>query len=217
MEGENGSNSGKVANPFARGGLLRSPPQQTEGAEPRQEAALQQSAVPSEQQQLPTNSGWSVPQQQPKVVAAKNLTDDLHEFVDKKHNVHKDIKDLVLKIRRALGAAVKEWHSVMQRADEAESALAATKHDLAAATQRQQQRATVENMETPKNHRNTRSEKRGRDTPGEEEVPKKQRSERERASNRRDDGWRTVENQQAKKKKRKEKSNTKLPVFDTSC
>ncbi|XP_062710962.1 uncharacterized protein LOC134288995 [Aedes albopictus] len=161
MEGENKNNSGKVANPFARGGLMRSP-QQREEAEQQQEAFLQRSAVHEhnysvqqeqqqqqqmvaqvQQQQLPTNSGWGVPQQHPKVLVAKNWVEELHEFVDKKHNVHKDIKELVLKIRRALGSAVKEWTNVLQRAEIAESELASTKNALADKTLPQQTPRTV--------------------------------------------------------------------------
>ncbi|XP_062713157.1 uncharacterized protein LOC134290133 [Aedes albopictus] len=113
-------------------------PQQREEAEQQQEAFLQRSA-----QQLPTNSGWGVPQQHPKVLVAKNWAEELHEFVDKKHNVHKDIKELVLKIRRALGSAVKEWTNVLQRAEIAESELASTKNALAAKTLQQQTPRTV--------------------------------------------------------------------------
>lgn len=186
MEGinDNNNNSGKKANPFARGGLMRSPPQQIDEAEQQQEEVLQQSAVHEKQReggqqqcegvQLPTSSAWSAPQQQPKVVAAKNLANELHEFVDKKHNVHKDIKDLVLKIRRALGSAVKEWDIVMKRADAAESELAVTKNALASAAQQQQtpvaipgkprtkeKLARIENLPTS-------ASKRNRSSPGDE-------------------------------------------------
>ncbi|XP_062713743.1 uncharacterized protein LOC134290593 [Aedes albopictus] len=113
-------------------------PQQREEAEQQQEAFLQRSA-----QQLPTNSGWGVPQQHPKVLVAKNWVEELHEFVDEKHNVHKDIKELVLKIRRALGSAVKEWTNVLQRAEIAESELASTKNALADKTLPQQTPRTV--------------------------------------------------------------------------
>lgn len=44
-------------------------------------------------------------------------------------------------------------------------------------------RIRPENLEMPKSHRNSRSETRGWDTLGEEEVPKKQKNEPQRANN----------------------------------
>lgn len=65
--------------------------------------------------------------------AAKTVVDELREFVDKRHNVHKDIKDLVARIQGTLGSAVKDWRKVMQRIEAVETELAATKKALAAA------------------------------------------------------------------------------------
>ncbi|XP_062558086.1 uncharacterized protein LOC134222961 [Armigeres subalbatus] len=104
-----------VSNPFVTSGLTRSPPQQPKKAEEQRQAVI------------PTQVSKQA------IQAAKNWAEELHEFVDKKHNVHKDIKELVLKIRRALGSAMTEWHNLTQRAEKAERELTDAKHTLASA------------------------------------------------------------------------------------
>lgn len=112
MDKNNNQNGEEAANPFARTGLVRTPPAQ------EQEHQL----VQKEQY-----SAWSRVPKLPKVETAKKLIDELHEYVDKRSNVHKDIKALVIKIQGALGTAVKEWKNMAQRAEEAEKELTAAK------------------------------------------------------------------------------------------
>ncbi|XP_062538498.1 uncharacterized protein LOC134206792 [Armigeres subalbatus] len=73
-------------------GLTRSPPQQTKKAEEQRQAVIPRRLTQvskqgdNNEQKPPTNNGWNVPQQQLKIQAAKNWAEELHEFVDKKHN-----------------------------------------------------------------------------------------------------------------------------------
>ncbi|XP_062713362.1 uncharacterized protein LOC134290278 [Aedes albopictus] len=80
-----------------------------------------------QQMQQQQYSAWSRVPKLPRVEVAKKLVDELHEYVDKRSNVHKDIKALVIKIQGALGSAVKEWKSMAQRAEDAEKELLAAK------------------------------------------------------------------------------------------
>lgn len=125
----------------------------------------------------------------------RKKVNELYEFVKDRHNVHLKIKQMLASIKSAVIVAEREEKALRLRAETAEKALTEAAG-----------RAAVAALETPKSHR---SEKRGRDTPGDEEVPKKQKNEQTRDDNQRNDGrdggWRTVESQRVKKKKRKEK------------
>ncbi|XP_062717180.1 nucleolar protein 58-like [Aedes albopictus] len=197
---------GENSDAFRRSGVVqRSPVTPLETAARTSSSAIRSEPQGSQRELGTPNQRVFTPTSKSSVVQESGLSEvrkkvnELYEFVKDKHNVHLKIKQLVVNIKSAVIAAEREQKALKLRVETAEKS-------LMEATER----ATVESMETPKSHRNTRSEKRGRDTPGEEEVPKKQRSEQERASNRSDDGWRTVENQQAKKKKkRKEKEEKK--------
>lgn len=152
-----------MANPFAKGGLARSPEQKQE-AEPQRELQLgeqerreeQQKVEQEEQQQRVLQQQLKEPQQlgsgllkYPKVEVAKKLVDELHEYVDKRHNVHKDIKELVTKIQGALGLAVKEWKAIKQKVQIAESELATTRNATASISQSVAKGATVKAVNTP--------------------------------------------------------------------
>lgn len=121
MEEHTTNNDAGAANPFARTGLVRTPPLQTQQV---QEPQGQEKEHQPMQQQY---SAWSRVPKLPRVEAAKKLVDELHEYVDKRNNVHKDIKALVIKIQGVLGSAVKEWKNITQRAEEAEKELSAAK------------------------------------------------------------------------------------------
>lgn len=152
----NNINVGETANPFAKSGLPRSPPKQCQQQELEQQQLEHQQSEDElheqrtreqerrdksqseqeqreRQQQHQLQSAWKLPPSQSKVEAAKTVVDELREFVDKRHNVHKDIKDLVARIQGTLGSAVKDWRKVMQRIEAVETELAATKKALAAA------------------------------------------------------------------------------------
>lgn len=164
-DNDNNNINGKGAeNPFARSGLARSPTeqnqqmqqQQLEQQEREQELHEQQKREQElcdqqqreqeqneKQQQRQLRSAWNVLPKQSKVEAAKTVADELREFVDKRHNVHKDIKDLVARIQGSLGSAIKDWRRLMQRAEAAETELAATKNALAAAVLQQAKTGTA--------------------------------------------------------------------------
>ena len=131
MEDKNTPTS--AANPFARRGLARSPTQQTQQEQREQ---LQQSTL---QQQFPPTGA----SKKPRLVVAKKLVDDLHEFVDKRNNVHKDIKELVAKIQLTIGSAMNEWDNLAKRVETAEAEIAATKNALAAMAQQLAELKTV--------------------------------------------------------------------------
>lgn len=140
----NNNNGEKSADPFARSGLRRSP---TEKEEQKKDQELQEQKQPEQeqrnqqpeqeqsgkQQQPQSQSAWNLIPKQSKVEVAKTVADELREFVNKRHNVHKDIKDLVARIQGSLGSAIKDWKRLTQRAEAAEVELAAIKNTLAAA------------------------------------------------------------------------------------
>nr|XP_029722512.1 probable C-terminal domain small phosphatase [Aedes albopictus] len=105
MEDYTTNNEAGAANPFARTGLVRTPPSQTQ---PVQGQEKEHQQMQQQQQQQQQYSAWSRGPKLPRVVAAKKLIDELHEYVDKRSNVHKDIKALVIKIQGTLGSAVKD-------------------------------------------------------------------------------------------------------------
>ncbi|XP_062541415.1 uncharacterized protein LOC134209445 [Armigeres subalbatus] len=107
------------------------------------------------------------------------------------------IKLLVTSIKSAVKAAEHEQIALKKKAEAAEKVL----KDAAEHT-------AVETQHAPKSPRTTRTEKRGRDSPGEQEGTKKQRNVQDFASvlkERVKDGeWQTVENQREKRKQQKE-------------
>ncbi|XP_058449259.1 uncharacterized protein LOC131429227 [Malaya genurostris] len=131
----------EVTNPFVKSGLVRTPPPQTQQVQ-KQHTNEQQAQQQGQQQY----SAWTKPPQPPRVEAAKKLVDELHEYVDKRSNVHKDIKALVIKLQGALGSAVKEWKNVVQRAEAGEKELLAAKTALEARRAAQMQRAEADTV-----------------------------------------------------------------------
>ncbi|XP_058837938.1 myb-like protein W [Topomyia yanbarensis] len=132
----------------------------------------------------------------------RKKVDELYEFVRGKHNVHNKEKQLVTSIKSAVTAAKRKQKALLVRNESAEKALMeAAEH------------ATAVTKVTPKNHHNTRWVKSVRDTPGEQEDPKKQKSELEGSDDQRnvgkDRGWRIVGNQQAERRERKQKEEKK--------
>ncbi|XP_058810936.1 uncharacterized protein LOC131675808 [Topomyia yanbarensis] len=99
----------------------------------------------------------------PKVTKLRQKNEELYAFVKSKGNVHGHIKDLVITIKSAVAAAECEHMALLERAENAENALKSTAIEEAEA------------YETPKGGRDSRSVKRIRETPGEEEEPKKSR------------------------------------------
>lgn len=130
--------------------------------------------------------------------------DELHVFVRSKPNVHKIIIDMVVGIKSAVAAAEREQNVLKKRAEVAEKAVmeVTEKVDIAA-------------QETPKGPRNPRSEKRRRETPGEEEEQKKVKNDRDGDVEKEQGSvWRTIENRKEKKKKqvaKKKEDHEKKP------
>lgn len=128
----------------------------------------------------------------------RKRVNELYDFVKDKHNVHTKIKLLVTSIKSAVKAAEREHDTLKSRAESAEKTLKeavghAAEHTAAAAQQ------------TPMSPRNTRTEKRVRDSPGEHEAPKKQRNVQDCASvleeGVKNGDWQTVESQREKREK----------------
>ncbi|XP_058840609.1 uncharacterized protein LOC131696090 [Topomyia yanbarensis] len=99
----------------------------------------------------------------PKVTKLRQKIDELYEFGKSKGNMHGHIKDLMITIKSAVAAAECEHMALLERAKNAENALKFSAIEEAEA------------YETPKGGRDSRSVKRIRETPGEEEEPKKPR------------------------------------------
>ncbi|XP_062712672.1 putative GATA zinc finger domain-containing protein 25 [Aedes albopictus] len=136
-------NDESVENPFARSGLARSPTEQNQQKQQQQREQQDREKELHEQQKREQEQCEQQQRGQSKVEAAKTVADELREFVDKRHNVHKDIKDLVTRIQGSLGSAIKDWRRLMQRAEAAESELAVTKNALAAAVLQQAKTGTA--------------------------------------------------------------------------
>lgn len=132
----------------------------------------------------------------------RRKVNELYEFVKERNNVHLKIKHMVTSIRSAVSAAEREQNALRMRAETAEKALTEAA-----------ERPTTDVQETPRSHQNTRSEKRFRESPGEQEDAKKHKNEKKGVNNQRDAGsegeWRIVGSQQKKKKNRKVKEGKK--------
>lgn len=103
-----------------------------EQEEDEQQQQQQQERQQQPQQQLQLQDLWSKVLKTPRVEVAKKMVEELHEFVDKRHNVHKDIKSLIVNLQGVLGMAEKDWKSLLQRAETAERKLLETEAALAA-------------------------------------------------------------------------------------
>lgn len=239
------NNGNGAVNPFARSGLARSPTrqdqqmQQQQLEQPIREQELHEQQMreqerrdqqqPEEerskkQRQPQLRSAWNSPSKQSKVEAAKTVADELREFVDKRHNVHKDIKDLVAKIQGCLGSAIKEWKKLRQSAEAAEVELAATKDALAAAVQQAKTGITpgtgakAKGMSLGTEVTPSFTPKRTRSSPGDERMaaPKKQKNADARPPNEAISGrngdtpWREVRNRKVKTKK--DSAKTQHPI-----
>ncbi|XP_062541791.1 uncharacterized protein LOC134209772 [Armigeres subalbatus] len=133
-----------AANPFASSGLVRSYVAVVLHQQQQQQKQGQQ-----QEQQLGQNE-LNKPPQKPKIVTAKRLVEELHNFVDGRNNVHKEIKDMVHKIRKALVSAVNEFDTAVLRADAAECALALTKAPAALAPPEQEHIGTADPLHPKK-------------------------------------------------------------------
>ncbi|XP_058456323.1 uncharacterized protein LOC131433746 [Malaya genurostris] len=107
----------EATNPFVKSGLVRTPPPQTQQV---------QKQHTNEQQAQQQYSAWTKLPQPPRVEAAKKLVDELHEYVDKRSNVHKDIKALVIKLQGALVLIVLNGEHEARRAAQMQRAEADT-------------------------------------------------------------------------------------------
>ncbi|XP_065082179.1 high mobility group nucleosome-binding domain-containing protein 5-like [Ochlerotatus camptorhynchus] len=128
--------------------------------------------------------------------------EDLYVFVKDKNNIHKEVKLLATVIKSGIAVADRELQEWRRRAEAAEKALLEAKENAMLAVA----------QETPKGPTNPRPEKRDRETPGDEEDPKKHKDD-EYGDKEQEDGedndWRKVENQKEKRKKLKEEEQRK--------
>jgi hypothetical protein len=108
----------------------------------------------------------------------KKKVDELYEFVKSKNNVHHKIKSLVTTVKAGMLAVEREQQAWRERAEKAENQLAKTKHVV-------------------KDVNDSRRAKRDRDTPGEEEMPKKQKEDGEEDSGDLS-GWRKIQSKPEK-------------------
>lgn len=202
------------ANVFARSGmLLRSPVSNleatvsTNSSKPQGEMQGPQGELGFMSQIFTPKSSGSAPQPglqlgRSNMMEVRKKVDELYEFVKDRNNVHGRIKQLVTGIKSVLSAAEREQNALNRRAEAAEKALAEVT-----------EKVTNEVQETPKGPQNPRSDKRKRETPGEEEEQKKPKNDREGkeelANERKGSGWSTVENRKANRKNQKEKEEKK--------
>lgn len=124
---------------------------------------------------------------------AKKKVDEICEFV-KGTDIHTSIKNLVTGIKPILSADERERKTLRVRAETAEKALSETTRKV-----------TAEAKQTPTKRPNTCSDKRNRETPGEQKEMKKSKNDERKGS-----GRRTVQEEtekKADKKKHNEKNN----------
>jgi hypothetical protein len=128
----------------------------------------------------------------------KNKVDVLYEYIKDRSNVHHRIRELVISIKKGMTAVEREQDALEKRAEIAEIKL----KEMTAKSKKE--------PETPMVPSQSRASKRDRETPGEEETPKKQKEDVNEAEKKDGDnsGWRTIRNRSekvARKKKEKEK------------
>ena len=118
----------------------------------------------------------------------KKKVDELYCFINERRNVHGEIHGLVAEIKMGMLAVVREQQAWCARAEKAENDL--------------------ENMKI-RAPQSSRAGKRDRETPGEEEVAKKQKEDKVEKKEKEGEGsgWQTVRN---KKEKSKEEKKTNL-------
>ncbi|XP_062557489.1 uncharacterized protein LOC134222345 [Armigeres subalbatus] len=202
MENQTKNNEGAgEENVFARSGKLLRSPASTMKAVDRTSDNNQQvkkQRPPGEleilNQMLTPKAGGSAFQEslqfgRSSMVEVRRKVNELYDFIKDRNNVHTKIKEIVTCIKSAVTAAEREQKSLRLRAETAEKTL-------------------IENAERTINEAEvTRTEKRVRDSPGEEEVPKNQERDdvrrKKKGNERKDTEWRTVERQKEKRKKRK--------------
>lgn len=177
------------ANIFARSGKLQrspsqstlvltssensKPPGETEGGT---EALLGPMQTPKRGESLPRDA----------LMRIKEKIDELCTYVKERHNVHGQIKQLVWSIKSAVIEAEAEREKLRVRAEMAEKALSEAK--------KRGNPAVAPKTPTDRPNLNARSDKRKRETPGEEEDQKKARNDGEEDSNQGEaSGWQTVE------------------------
>lgn len=190
------------ANVFARSGILQRSPVSNLGVTASSSSSSkfqeEQPGVGLSQIFTPISSSSKSQELQlgrTKMTEVRRKIDDLYVFVKDKNNVHKEIKQLVTGIKSGITVADRECQEWRKRAENAEKALLEAKESIRLA----------QAHETPKGPTNPRPEKRDRDTPGDEEEPKKRRDDEEGIKEMGENGaWRKVENQKERKKKQKE-------------
>ncbi|XP_065092784.1 uncharacterized protein LOC135713581 [Ochlerotatus camptorhynchus] len=124
--------------------------------------------------------------------------EELYVFVKDKNNIHKEVKLLATVIKSGIAVADRELQEWRRRAEAAEKALLEAKENAMLAVA----------QETPKGPTNSRPEKRDRETPGDEEDPKKHKDD-EYGDKEQEDGedndWRKVKEEKEKKNEEEEK------------
>ena len=201
---ENESSLSGVANVFAKSGKLQRSPARnavTSASANSSKAAAERKGHSAVLSHLFTpKSGGSAPRDA--IAEIRGKIDELQEFVKDKHNVHLQIKQLVTSIRVAVTAAEREQKQLKARAETAENALSEAA-----------KKETSEASETPRRPvLNPRSDKRKRDTPGEEEEKKKAKNDaNEGPSQGEGNGWRTVVKKGPKPNEAKKEGERKEP------
>lgn len=209
------------------------PEDKSERLEERQVVTLSQTLSPNPKSG-DSHSRKEEPQpERNRMTEVKKKIDELYDFLKDRHNVHHKIKAMVTAIKYGSAAAEREQIEWRKRAENAEKTLKETieKSEIVAAEPGQprsygQAGKALEKskekvkpstaVETPKGSRNSRTEKRERETPGEEEEAKKLKQDQKQSTNEEtkkpgvNSGWRVVENKSKKKKIIQEKNKEKL-------
>ncbi|XP_065077313.1 nucleolar protein 58-like [Ochlerotatus camptorhynchus] len=135
-----------------------------------------------------------------KMTEVRRKIEELYVFVKDKNNIHKEVKLLVTVIKSGIAVADRELQDWRRRAEAAEKALLEAKENAMLAVA----------QETPKGPTNPRPEKRDRETPGDEEDPKKHKDD-EYGDKEQEDGedndWQEKRKKEQNKKEEKEKKN----------
>lgn len=153
-----------------------------------------------------TQEGLQLARPKVSMVELNRKVIELHEYVKGRNNVHTEIKQRVSSLRYAVLEADREHTALRKRAETAEKALKLALEQIAAVE------ASTELQETPKGRRNKNSNKRDRETPGEEERPKKTKNvqgSEELSDERANSDWNVVKNRKEKKKNQPKKEETK--------
>ncbi|XP_058448971.1 myb-like protein AA [Malaya genurostris] len=215
-------------NPFAKGGLSRSPPLQNQHGHQSRDKEQQKLQQQSQQQPQKQQQQMHQPKQnvlnktmpEARVLEAKSLVDELHSFVDARNNIHKEIKKMVHRIRKVVVSAVKEYETIVERANTAELTLTSAK--VAAITSSLKQGGTsaasvsstkqgkegvagVDNVSvsiTPKRPRTSPGDER----PGGSKRPIRLDEDSSEEAAEQKEGWNSVAGQKTEKKKESAKA-----------